>query len=81
MRERRPEPDPLVTQLLAANGAVQVVDAEELEAQCRRLLRDPEERSRLVAAARSQIAVHRGAASRTARRLRDQRMISPCNQI
>lgn len=68
----------LVTTLLTANAAVQVPDAATLERECARLLGDVAERERLTAAARAQIALHRGASHRTAVALREQRRIFAC---
>ncbi len=56
----------LTGQLLAVDAAIQVPDAAGLEKACVRLLSDPTERQRLVGAAARQIAIHRGAAGRTA---------------
>ncbi len=56
----------LTRELLAANAAVQVADAGGLEIACARLLSDASERQRLVDAASRQVAIHRGAAARTA---------------
>ncbi len=59
----------LTSQLLAADAAIQVADTTGLENACARLLSDALERQRLVDAAFRQIAVHRGAAARTAKLL------------
>ena len=56
----------LTAALLAADAAIQVGDAATLETGCARLLSDAPERQRMTDAAARQIAVHRGAASRTA---------------
>ena len=56
----------LTGQLLRANAAVQVPDSAGLEEVCARLLSDPAECARLANAAAVQIAIHRGAAARTA---------------
>ena len=56
----------LTGQLLAAHAAVQVADAADLEEACARLLADPPECLRLAQAATRQVAVHHGAARRTA---------------
>ncbi len=52
--------------LLAADAAVQISDADALETTCARLLSDAPERRRMTDAAFRQVAVHRGAANRTA---------------
>ena len=67
-----------VSGLLAVGGAVQVRDAADLEAACLRLLADPEAARRLAADAHRVIAVHRGAAARTAELLSAQAKISSC---
>ncbi len=64
--------------LLAADGALQVRDADELEAACARLLADPETAQKMADAARRQLEAHRGAAARTADLLLTQVKISPC---
>lgn len=56
----------LTRELLAADAAVQVSDTIGLENACTRLLSEAPERQRMTAAASRQVAVHRGAASRTA---------------
>ncbi len=56
----------LTAALLASGGAVQIRDQTDLEAECARLLADPEARSRMAASGRRQLEAHRGAARRTA---------------
>lgn len=56
----------LVRGLLQARGAIEVRNADELEAQTLRLLNDPKECDRLAAAGRAVLARHHGAAQRTA---------------
>ena len=56
----------LTSRLLAAKAAIQVADAIGLEEACAALFSDPQERQRRVDAASREIAVHRGAAGRTA---------------
>ena len=68
----------LTAQLLTAGAAVQVRDAPDLEQHCARLLADATERTRLVEAARRQVAVHRGAAARTADLLLTRRQKFAC---
>ena len=67
-----------VSGLLAIGGAVQVRDAEDLEAACLRLLGDPEAARKIAHHARRQLSVHRGAAARTVELLLAQTKISPC---
>ena len=68
----------LTAQLLAAHAIVQVTDPAELESECARLLSDPAERTRLVEAAQRQIAVHRGATTRTVAALAKQSRVFSC---
>lgn len=56
----------LVSALLAVGGAVQVNDAERLEAAVRLLLGDPERARQMACAGQRQLDAHRGAAGRTA---------------
>jgi 3-deoxy-D-manno-octulosonic-acid transferase len=57
----------LAKALVSKNGAIQVNDADALEAAVARLLRDGEARRRLVENARDVLSEHRGATARTAR--------------
>ncbi len=68
----------LTTSLLYARAVVQVDSPAALEQPCARLLSDPAERQRLAAAAREQVARHRGAAARTAALLLEQLRNSAC---
>ncbi len=68
----------LVAQLLAVDGAVQVPNVLGLETTCRRLLADPDKRSRMADRAFDQLGAHRGAAQRTARLLLDEAKVSTC---
>lgn len=56
----------LIQVLLAAGAAIQIAAAADMENICARLLSNPAERQRMVDAASRQVAVHRGAAARTA---------------
>ncbi len=57
---------PLVRQLLAARGAVQVADFMELERRLADVLQNPAEASRLASAGAGAVRVHEGATARTA---------------
>jgi 3-deoxy-D-manno-octulosonic-acid transferase len=57
----------LANRLIAQRGAIQINDAEGLESACDRLLRNSEERHRVVQNAEAVLNAHRGATSRTAR--------------
>ncbi|PYJ07872.1 MAG: hypothetical protein DMF06_14480 [Verrucomicrobia bacterium] len=56
----------LAQALIANKAAIQIRDADSLEAEVTRFLRDPEAASRLVANAHAVLAKHSGATSRTA---------------
>ena len=60
--------------LVEKNAAVQVPDADSLEQNCARLLRNPEAGARLIANAEMILAVHRGATERTAVLVRQLRL-------
>ena len=57
---------PLVAHLLRDNAAVQITDASELSEAIRTLLADAEKRAAIGARARAALAIHQGAAARTA---------------
>lgn len=57
---------PLVRQLLASGGAVQVADFAELESRLATVMRDPAGAARLAGAGAEVLRVHEGAAARTA---------------
>jgi 3-deoxy-D-manno-octulosonic-acid transferase len=57
---------PLVAHLLKDNAAVQVRDASELHDALRALLIDPDKRTAIGQRASAALAVHQGAAARTA---------------
>ena len=57
---------PLVTHLLRDSAAVQITDASELHRALHSLLADPAERAAIGQRARAALAVHQGAAARTA---------------
>ena len=57
---------PLVTHLLRDSAAVQITDASELHRALHSLLADPAERTAIGQRARAALAVHQGAAARTA---------------
>ena len=56
----------LATQLLAADGAIQVMDADDLQQQIARLLTQENVRRAMSERARGLLLSHRGAARRTA---------------
>ena len=70
----------ITAQLLSTRAAEQGRDASELEGICARLLADAPERQRMVEAGRRCLEVHRGAARRTAERLRSQRQDFACQR-
>jgi 3-deoxy-D-manno-octulosonic-acid transferase len=61
----------LAQTLVAKNGAIQVLDVEELEGATEKLLRDNEARRLLVQSAEGVLAQHRGATARTAQLIVD----------
>jgi len=70
----------LASQLLAADGAVQVEDVPTLEAECARLLSAPRARATLAANGQRQLAAHYGAARRTAAELLPRAKLSTCQR-
>jgi 3-deoxy-D-manno-octulosonic-acid transferase len=56
----------LAQTLVAKNGAIQVLDVEELECAAEKLLRDNEARRLLVQSAERVLTQHRGATAHTA---------------
>lgn len=69
---------PLASELLRAGAAIQIAGADDLAAGLLALLNDPASAAAAGEAGRQALAVHRGAAQRTADAMVERRAFSPC---